>query len=65
MGYIMFIMAFIIGYPLFMIAAYLLGKMLFVKIEEDEETEKLRTESRMIRENRLRFKLKKQRLLHA
>jgi H+/gluconate symporter-like permease len=65
MGYFMFIVAFIIGYPLFMIAAYLLGKLLFVKIEEDEETEKLREESRMLRENRLRLKLKKQRLLHA
>lgn len=65
MGYIMFIMAFVIGYPMFMIAAYLLGKLLFVKIEEDEETEKLRAETRMIRENRLRLKLKKQRLIHA
>ena len=61
----MFILAFVIGYPLFMIAAYLLGKMLFVKIEENEETERLRMETRMIRENRLRLKLKKQRLLHA
>jgi hypothetical protein len=65
MGYIMFITAFIIGYPLFMIAAYLLGKLLFVKIEEDEATEKLREETRMMRENRLRLKLKKHRLLHA
>ena len=65
MGYIMFIMAFIVGYPLFMIAAYLIGKMLFVKVEEDEATEKLRMETRMMRENRLRLKLKKQRLMHA
>lgn len=61
----MFIMAFVIGYPMFMIAAYLLGKLLFVRIEENEESEKLRAEARMMRENRLRLKLKKQRLIHA
>ncbi len=65
MGYIMFIMAFVLGYPLFMAAAYVLAKLIFVKIDETEETEKQREEARVIRENRLRFKLKKQRLIHA
>lgn len=65
MGYFMFILAFVIGYPLFMVAAYVLAKVIFVRIDEDEATEKLREETRMIRENRLRFKLKKQRLIHA
>ena len=36
MGYVMFILAFIIGYPLFMATAYLLAKLIFVKIEDDE-----------------------------
>jgi hypothetical protein len=58
-------MAFVIGYPLFMVAAYVLAKLIFVKIDETEETEKRREEARVIRENRLRFKLKKQRLIHA
>ena len=65
MGYFMFIMAFVIGYPLFMVAAYVLAKLIFVKVDETEETEKRREEARVIRENRLRFKLKKQRLIHA
>lgn len=65
MGYFMFIIAFVIGYPLFMIAAYVLAKLIFVKIDETEEAEKQREEARVIRENRLRFKLKKQRLIHA
>ena len=65
MGYIMFIMAFVLGYPLFMVAAYVLAKLIFVKIDETEETVKQREEARVIRENRLRFKLKKQRLIHA
>jgi hypothetical protein len=65
MGYVMFILAFVIGYPVFMLGAYVLAKVIFVKIEEDEATEKLREESRAIRETRLRFKLKKQRLAHA
>ena len=32
----MFILAFVIGYPLFMATAYLLAKLIFVKIEDDE-----------------------------
>jgi hypothetical protein len=65
MGYIMFTLAFVLGYPLFMIAAYVLAKLIFVRIDEDVETEKLKEEARVIKENRLRFKLKKQRLIHA
>jgi hypothetical protein len=65
MGYIMFILAFVLGYPLFMIAAYVLAKLIFVRIDENEETEKLREEARLIKETRLRFKMRKQRLAHA
>jgi hypothetical protein len=65
MGYIMFILAFIIGYPLFMIAAYVLAKLLFVRIDDDAEVEKLREQTRAIRETRIRFRMKKQKLIHA
>ncbi|HYG18750.1 MAG TPA: hypothetical protein VD816_07470 [Ohtaekwangia sp.] len=64
MGYIMFLVAFVIGYPLFMAAAYFLAKVLFVKIEDSETDERLR-EARAIKENRLRMRIRKQRLTHA
>jgi hypothetical protein len=66
MGYVMFILAFVIGYPLFMMAAYLLSKIFFDKIEEVEDTdEKTIKEARVIKENRLRLRMKKQGLMHA
>lgn len=68
MGYIMFILAFVIGYPLFMVAAYALAKVFFVKIDDQEADgrldERIR-EARVIKENRLRLRLKKQGLIHA
>jgi hypothetical protein len=64
MGYVMFIVAFAIGYPLFMIAAYFLAKVFFVKIEDQETDEKVK-EALVIKENRLRMRLKKQGLIHA
>lgn len=66
MGYVMFMLAFVIGYPLFMMAAYLLSKVFFDKIEEVEDTdEKIIKEARVIKENRLRLRMKKQGLMHA
>lgn len=59
-------LAFVIGYPLFMMAAYLLSKVFFDKIEEVEDTdEKIIKEARVIKENRLRLRMKKQGLMHA
>ena len=68
MGYIMFILAFIIGYPLFMVVAYALAKVFFVRIDDQESDERLAEkirEARVIKENRLRLRLKKQGLIHA
>lgn len=64
MGYVMFILAFFIGYPLFMVAAYALAKVFFVRIDDEVTDEKIK-EARVIKENRLRMRLKKQGLIHA
>lgn len=65
MGYVMFILAFVLGYPLFMMAAYLLSKVFFDKIEVEDTDEKTIKEARVIKENRLRLRMKKQGLIHA
>jgi hypothetical protein len=36
MGYLMFLLALVISYPLFMLTAYALAKVIFVKIEDEE-----------------------------
>lgn len=64
MGYVMFILAFIIGYPLFMVSAYVLGKLIFVKIEENEE-EALEKEKLMEVIKAKRIKTRRARLVHA
>lgn len=63
MGYVMFIIAFIVGYPLFMVSAYVLGKLIFVKIEENEES--LEKEKLMEVIKAKRIKTRRTRLAHA
>jgi len=64
MGYVMFILAFIIGYPLFMVTAYLLAKLIFVKIE-DEELEEVEKKQRVIMLNRQAHLKNRSRLSHS
>ena len=64
MGYVMFILAFIVGYPLFMITAYLLAKVIFVKIE-DEEMEEVEKKQRVIMLNRQVHLKNRSRLSHS
>lgn len=64
MGYVMFILAFIIGYPLFMVSAYLLAKVIFVKIE-DEEMETVEKRQRVLSINREAHLKNRSRLSHS
>jgi hypothetical protein len=64
MGYVMFILAFIIGYPLFMVSAYLLAKLIFVKIE-DEEMETVEKRQRVLSINREAHIKNRSRLSHS
>lgn len=64
MGYVMFILAFIIGYPLFMVTAYLLAKVIFVKIE-DEEMETVEKKQRVLSINREAHLKNRSRLSHS
>ncbi|HEY3401811.1 MAG TPA: hypothetical protein VGK59_00400 [Ohtaekwangia sp.] len=64
MGYVMFILAFIIGYPLFMATAYLLAKFIFVKIEDDE-MEVVEKKQRVIMLNRQAHLKNRSRLSHT
>lgn len=64
MGYVMFILAFIIGYPLFMVSAYLLAKLIFVKIE-DEEMETVEKRQRVLSINREAHLKNRSRLSHS
>ncbi len=64
MGYVMFIIAFIVGYPLFMISAYVLGKLIFVKIDEtDQEAQEKEKLMEVIKAKRI--KTRRVRLAHA
>lgn len=60
----MFILAFIIGYPLFMATAYLLAKFIFVKIEDDE-MEVVEKKQRVIMLNRQAHLKNRSRLSHT